>query len=310
MKMDIRAISKKILPYRIFYLLFELVEEIGLINLSIRKLDNNCRNVTRKLTYNGLNDPSYRDRRPISLHELSVFSQNGEDGILLYIFSNIGTTNKTFVEFGVEDGRECNAANLAINYDWSGLMIDGDPENVSSGQCFYQQVLGSQAHRVKFLQAFVTAENINELIRDQRISGDIDLLSIDIDGNDYWVWRAIEQINPRVVVIEYNAAFGSEKSLTIPYDPDFYWNSKSFPEVLYTGASLGLLDKLASEKGYSLICCDSCGVNAFFVKTSEIKGRFNTQSVQEAYYPHAVRTARFGIAGQAEGVMSLKLQSP
>jgi hypothetical protein len=163
-------------------------------------------------------------RRGLTQYECRVFSQAGEDGILLHIFSCIGVKNRTFVEFGAQDGLECNTANLSINFGWSGLLMDGSEENVKLGRNFYKAQLGSRADTVKFIQAWITVENIQTLIAEHGMGEAIDLLSIDIDGNDYWVWKAIDIINPRVVVIEYNAAYGSTRSLTIPYNPLFQWH--------------------------------------------------------------------------------------
>ena len=133
----------------------------------------------------------------LAVHEGRVYSQNGEDGILLYIFSQIGVTNHTFVEVGASDGIECNTANLSLNFGWSGLLLEGDPAAIARGTAIYRDKLGGAADRIQFKQAFVNAENINDLISGAGIDGEIDLLTIDIDGNDYWIWNAISVIQPR-----------------------------------------------------------------------------------------------------------------
>jgi hypothetical protein len=192
--------------------------------------------------------------------EFRRYSQNGEDGILLRIFSIIGTTDRRFVEIGSGDATECNTRNLWEGWGWSGLLVEGDPELAAVAD------EGTPEH-VVVRQCFVDAENIDQLIRSSGVSGDIDLLSIDIDGNDYWVWRAIDAVSPRVVVIEYNAAFGPEVSATVPYEPDRVADfGRSLAERVYCGASLAALVRLGSEKGYALVGCDSSGVNAFFVR--------------------------------------------
>jgi hypothetical protein len=192
--------------------------------------------------------------------EFRRYSQNGEDGILLRIFSIIGTTDRRFVEVGSGDATECNTRNLWEGWGWSGLLVEGDPELAAVAD------EGTPEH-VLVRQCFVDAENIDQLIRSSGVSGDIDLLSIDIDGNDYWVWCAIDAVSPRVVVIEYNAAFGPEVSATVPYEPDRVADfGRSLAERVYCGASLAALVRLGSEKGYALVGCDSSGVNAFFVR--------------------------------------------
>src|SRR5690606_10095398 len=127
----------------------------------------------------------------------------GEDGVLHLIFTVIGTTNRKCVEICAEDGTECNTANLIINYGWQGLLFDGSEQNVQRGREFYKSLRNNWNFSPKFQQAWITAENIDGLIRDNGFTGEIDLLSIDIDGNDYWVWEAIQCITPRVVIIEY-----------------------------------------------------------------------------------------------------------
>ena len=143
----------------------------------------------------------------LNKRELKIYSQHGEDGIILYIFSQIGMKNGTFVEFGIEDGRECNTANLSVNFGWNGLLMEIDPRYVKQAQAYYTDLLKDRASDVKIIECKVTMENINQVLVENEMEGEIDLLSIDIDGNDYWVWKAINVINPRLVVIEYNATF-------------------------------------------------------------------------------------------------------
>jgi hypothetical protein len=219
--------------------------------------------------------------------EFKVFSQNGEDGLLAYIFSEIGTTNRRFVEFGVEDGRECNCANLAIHFGWSGLMLEANPADVHRARVFYGRLRGEDGPRVAVEECLVTIENINEAIAAGRVTGEIDLLSIDIDGNDYWIWEAIDVVSARVVVIEYNASFG-RRSISIAYDPGFV-RFKAHRSGWYHGASLAALTKLSDRKGYDLIGTDSFGVNAFFVRRDVPKGRLEALEADEAYRPQRKR---------------------
>ena len=182
--------------------------------------------------------------------ERGTYSQHGEDGVLERIFECVGATNRRFVEFGAWDGEHwSNTAHLRKAHGWSGLLMEGDPEKANE----------------LVTHAFVTAENVEGLFAEHGVPDVFDLLSIDIDGNEYWVWRAIENYRPRVVVIEYNVFFGNEVSKTMPYDPDHVWD-KSY----YHGASLAALRKLGREKGYTLVHTESYAPNAFFVLDSAI----------------------------------------
>jgi len=230
-------------------------------------------------------DIPYKER--IRNREFKVFSQNGEDGLLLYIFSQIGITNKTFVEFGVETGRECNAANLVINYGWNGLLMDGSSKNVASGIKYFQSI-DRFGNVPKFCECFITVDNINDTIKENGIVGEIDLLSVDIDGNDYWVWEAIDVVSPRVVVAEYNASFGPDRAITVEYDPAFTRFSKH-KSGWYHGVSISALEKLARSKGYKLVCADSNGCNVFFVREDVLAGNLEEISAKEAFYPQPKR---------------------
>jgi hypothetical protein len=183
-------------------------------------------------------------------HEWAVHSQGGEDGVLAHIFECIGTANRRFVEFGAWDGRHwSNTARLRIEHGWTGLLMDGDPERAGR----------------RVMRETVTAENVEALFAKYGVPGLFDLLSIDIDGNEYWVWNAIRCYRPRVVVIEYNVFFGPDVSKTIPYDPAHRWD-----ESLFHGASLEALRRLGRAKGYSLVHTDSYSPNAFFVDDAEL----------------------------------------
>ena len=184
----------------------------------------------------------------LSQHERKVFSQNGEDGVIKKIFEVIKTTNKYYVEFGVENANECNTRNLRENCGWSGLLMDGGYENKEIG--LYQE--------------FITAENINELFQKYKVPQEFDLLSIDIDYNDFYVWKSLDEIyQPRVVIIEYNASHLPTEDKVVKYDPNAVWD-----ETNYFGASIRALYNLGKRKGYSLIYAENQGVNLFFVKTS------------------------------------------
>jgi len=273
--MIFRESIKRILPSGLFAFVRKLIypEKINLIEDRL-----NC---LFKTYYQNMAAPNLDQRTALRNAEFKIFSKNGGDGILLYIFSKIGCTNRAFVEMGVEDGRECNTANLSLNFGWKGLLIDANEVWIRSAQLFYQGELGKMSGNVKTAACFVTAENINQLLKDNGFEGEIDLLSIDIDGNDYWVWQAINAINPRVVVAEYNASFGPDRSLTVKYDPHRFYGKD-----LYFGASLAAFKKLADSKGYILIGCDFQGHDAFFVRKDAAEGKFVELSIEEAFYPN------------------------
>jgi hypothetical protein len=262
----IRKIATAILPNRWLYLLR--------LWIHLKKV--------KRLQANTATEPFLAQRRLFYNHEWQVFSQFGEDGLLLYIFSKIGTTDRRFVEFGIEDGRQCNTANLSINCGWSGLLMEGNPDDAAKAGDYYASRAEIKPGQVTVLQHFITAENIDELISSNGIIGEIDLLSVDIDGNDYWVWKAITCIQPRVLVVEFQGTLGTEKSLTIPYDPKF---ARGKDEPFYYGASLRALTKLAKEKGYALVGTVSSGINAFFVRKDLCCDGLMEVTVEEAYNP-------------------------
>jgi len=219
--------------------------------------------------------------------EFRAFSQWGEDGIIQHLLNKVNVTRKVFVEFGVENYTEANTRFLLINDNWSGLVIDGSPDHIRSIRAspIYWQ------HNLKAVEAFVTRENINQLLADNGVSGEIGVLSIDIDGNDYWVWEAIDSVSPAILVMEYNARFGAEEAVTVPYDPAFQRTRAHFSNVYY-GASLAALTKLSHRKGYALVGCNTAGNNAFFVKTDLMPESLREATVPEAYARNQFRESR------------------
>jgi len=191
-----------------------------------------------------------------------VYSQFEEDGKLLFVFSVIGMSNKTFVEIGSDDGVNSNSANLYFNFGWHGLFIDGNPKSVKRGVKFFSKYPHPWYYKPKFVCAKVTRENVNDLIEGAGYSGKIGLLSIDIDGNDYWVWDAITAIDPQVVIIETHNEFGMN-NIVVPYDPNYSFPGKH-PD--YHGASPVAMNKLAQKKGYRLVGANELGFNFIFVK--------------------------------------------
>jgi hypothetical protein len=213
--------------------------------------------------------------------EFRCYSQNGEDGILLYLFSVLGSTNRKVVEVCASSGIECNAANLIINHSWQGLLIDGDPDQIAVGKAFYAAHENTRFGPPTMVASWVTAENIDSLISSHGFFGDIDLLSLDLDGVDYWVWQAIQCIRPRVIVLEFNALLGPERSLTLPYDPNFRLDFSRQPYKC--GASLAAFAKLGRRKGYRLIGVTALGINAFFVRDDVGIDILPTVSPQECF---------------------------
>ena len=200
----------------------------------------------------------------ISEFEFQVFSQFGDDGIIQWLISYLDITNKSFVEFGVEKYIEANTRFLLFNNKWNGLVIDGDEQNVN----FIKKDVVSYFFNLQSIRSFITKDNINELIQSKGFDLDLGLLSIDIDGNDYWIWKSLEKINPIIVISEYNAEFGLNP-WTIPYKEDFVWDKKN--GMYYWGTSLMSLCDLADKKGYSFIGCNSHGNNAYFIRNDKMK---------------------------------------
>lgn len=187
-------------------------------------------------------------REDLEAHASSVHSQGGEDGVLLRLFEKIGTRHRAFVEFGAWDGLHLsNTANLRLHHGWSGLLMEGSDR--ADGQLVRREI--------------VNAENIESLFDRYDVPLDFDLLSIDIDGNDYWVWKALERYRPRVVLVEYNVFFLPETAKTIAYDAAHGWDKENYG--LYHGASLAAFDKLARSKGYALVYTEPYCPNAIFV---------------------------------------------
>lgn len=197
--------------------------------------------------------------------EFRAFSQTGEDGILLYLFSILGTTNRRAVEICAGSGIECNTTNLIVNHGWEGLLFDGNAASIARGREFFRQCRDTRSWPPVLVQAWLTAENVNDLVAKHGYEGDIDLLSLDVDGIDYWLWKALTVIRPRVVILEFQDIIGPDRALTVPYDPQFVsQRGKHGPD--YAGASLMAFVKLGREKGYRLVGAQRYGFNAFFVR--------------------------------------------
>ncbi len=217
-----------------------------------------------------------RDPKRLLKYGFRAYSQHDEDGMIYEIFDRIGVSNRTFLEFGVGDGTENNTLYLLLA-GWRGLWIDGNDTNAASINRQFSSFI--QSGKLTFLNRFVNRDSINEIIEKGKLPGEIDLLSIDIDGNDYWVWEALSQVQPRVVVVEYNAVFRPPIAVVADYDANFVWDGTS-----YYGASLKALESLASQKGYDLVGCSLSGINAFFVKRDLVGDKFCAPFTAENHF--------------------------
>jgi hypothetical protein len=219
--------------------------------------------------------------------EYRVFSQAGDDGIIQHLTRVIPIAQKVFVEFGVQNYMESNTRFLLLKDNWSGLIMDGSQKNIQ----FIRSDPISSRHDLKAVCAFVKTSNINRLLTDNLPTKSIGLLSIDIDGNDYWIWKAIDSVEAAIVVTEYNAGFGSSRAVTIPYDDNFVRSQAHYSHIYY-GASLKALWILAQEKGYDLVCCNSYGNNAFWVRKDLRPATLPALTVEEAFCARKFREAR------------------
>jgi len=231
------------------------------------------------------------DRSPLAQlqdAEFKVFSQFGEDGIIQYLIreTNISRKETIFVEFGVQNYAESNTRFLLMNDHWRGLIIDGSKQYMDSvrNQDIYWR------HDLTAVDAWIDRDNINQLIGDAGFSGDIGILSVDIDGNDYWVWEQIKAVNPVIVIVEWNSVFGSDHAISVPYDPAFQ-REKAHYSNLFWGASISAFNHLAISKGYSLLGSNTVGNNLFFVRNDRL-GRLTPLSVKDAYVESRFRDSR------------------
>jgi hypothetical protein len=218
--------------------------------------------------------------------ECKVYSQFGEDGIIQYLIHHCANPAPSFVEFGVEDYQEANTRFLLLNDNWCGLILDSNAEHIEKIQhsplCW--------RHDLTAGCSYITRENINGLLEARGFKGEIGLLSIDIDGNDYWVWESIDVVQPAIVVIEYNNAFGAQHRISIPYQADFSRGRAHYSHQ-YFGASLPAFEHLGQKKGYALVGSNSAGNNAFFVRRDKL-GDLTACSAAEAYVESRIRDSR------------------
>jgi hypothetical protein len=217
--------------------------------------------------------------------EFQVFSQFGDDGIIQFLIEKLKPLPETFIEFGVESYKEANTRFLLMHNNWRGLIIDGDADLMEavrrSDLCWRYDLTP--------VGTFITRENINDIFVKNGFTGEIGLLSIDIDGNDYWVWQAIDVVNPVIIITEYNSVFGAEQAVSIPYKPDFQRHQAHF-SGLYWGASLAAFCHLAAQKGYDFVGCNSAGNNAYFIRKD--RNILPSLTVGQGFVPSRFRESR------------------
>lgn len=220
-------------------------------------------------------------------YEFKIFSQWGEDGILQYLTKAVEIKNKTFIEFGVEDFFESNCRFLLMKDNWRGFVIDGSSTNIDrlKKSYFYWK------HHLVGIDAFITKENINDLLATSGFDEDLGILSIDVDGNDYFIYEAINFFKPCILICEYNSVFGATRKISVPYEPGFIRTNKHYSN-LYWGASLPAMTHLANKKGYSLIGTNTACCNAFYVRNDLLNNNVEVLSVEQAYSPSHYRESR------------------
>lgn len=219
--------------------------------------------------------------------EFSIFSQFGDDGIIQWLVQNLNIPNKTFIEFGVEDFGESNSRFLMMNDNWSGFVMDGSELNIKilkSSYYYWKYDLACKA-------VFITKDNINNLIEEQKFQKEVGLLHIDIDGNDYHIWKEIDVIEPIIVIVEFNGIFGKDRPLSVIYDENFIRSNAHYSNLLF-GSSIKSLYDLALEKGYSFIGCNSGGNNAYFVRNDKLNDVVRPVTLDQGYIESKYRESR------------------
>lgn len=209
--------------------------------------------------------------------EFKVFSQFGDDGIIQYLIKKLAINVDSFIEFGVENYNESNTRFLLQNNNWKGLVIDGSASNIE----YIKNSHNYWKHNLTAVCSFITAENIQDIIHSAGFAGELGLLHIDIDGNDFWVWQAIECVKPSIVIVEYNSLWGYQRAITVPYEPDFQ-RFKAHHSGLYAGASIAALCDLAERKGYVFVGSNTAGNNAYFVR-KELQGDLPGLTAEQGY---------------------------
>jgi len=208
-----------------------------------------------------------RDKVVLSFRDVGFrcFSQTDEDGILLYLLALTGMPTRRAIEICAGSGVESNTANLIVNHGYHALLLDGNLKDVEEGRAFYRNNKNTRIWPPQYVQKWITKDNVNSTLLENGFSGEIDVLSLDLDGVDYWIWKEINAVSPRAVVLEYQDAWGDEAALTVPYSDNFRAVViDGYPD--YAGATLPAFVKLGRAKGYRLVGANLYGYNAFFLR--------------------------------------------
>jgi len=266
----------------------KLISYLQKLIIAINKIANQSGAPEQQLLMFGrlLSETVKSKKRITSLSEVEfkIFSEWGDDGIIQWLVNNLEFPNKTFIEFGVANYQESNTRFLMMNNNWSGLVMDGSEKNIAqiiNAEYFWNYTLSA-----KFV--FIDTANINNLLSSSELGKEVGILHIDLDGNDYWIWKEIKVISPIVVILEYNSVFGIDRAITIPYDKTFYRTNAHYSN-LYFGASLRALNQLSEEKGYSFIGCNSAGNNAYFVRKDKLNGNVAQTSLERGFVVYKFR---------------------
>jgi hypothetical protein len=249
------------------------------INRIVHRLELNNKVSILRAREEILNSEKYKDDKRLTKYGFKAYSQGDEDGMIQEIFQRIGTNTKTFIEFGVGNGLENNTIYL-LYQGWKGLWIEGGNQEIKFIKNKFAKSIKSK--QLKLIQKYITKDNIENLISQFPEGRQLDLLSIDIDGNDYHVFQAIKSIKPRVIVMEYNAKFAPPVKWVMKYNSKHLWDGTD-----YMGASLKSFEKLFDEKGYVLVGCSINGVNAFFVRKDLVEDKFSQPYTAENHYEPA-----------------------
>lgn len=214
---------------------------------------------------------AWMDHRPTALHGVSldayaggILSQHGEDGITYELMKRVGVKARRCIELGCGHNGG-NAGILVAGLDCQGLLVDGDPELVAIATATFA------GFPVTIKSAWIMRETVNDLVKDEGFSGEIDYLGIDVDGIDWWLWEALVTVRPRLVIVEYNALFGPDVSVTVPYAADFSRKARNeqgrsaWPKG-YFGASLRAFERLGKRLGYRLVAVAPLSSNAYFIR--------------------------------------------
>ncbi len=224
------------------------------------------------------------------------YSQFEEDGIILYLLTLIGKKTRSVVEICCGAGHQCMSANLIINHGYKGYLFDGDDCNVKSAQKFFRSQKEYLLVQPSIKSSWITKSNVNNLLENAGITGEVDVLILDLDGNDYHIWDSIDVISPRICVFEVNNIIPSDLAITIPYTEDFYALDKGKIDSQFRSVSLLAMIKLSRKKGYTMVGSHKYGFNVFFVRDdllNDLLPRPTIDEIQDNEYTRIVRNSRW-----------------